>query len=119
MQYLFLSLSSTLDFDLILVIGGREYEPTPVELVSLDPDNHPVPSCLENLNNFTVPGLWASAGAVDQEGIPFICGGGQNRGFEEDPEYFDECYKYVPEADSWEVQGTMPYKAGFMSDVQE
>ena len=57
--------------------------------------------------------------AVDQEGIPFICGGGQNRGFEENPEYFDECYKYVPEADSWEVQGTMPYKAGFMSDVQE
>ena len=114
MQYLFPS--STLDFDLILVIGGREYEPTPVELVSLDPDNHPVPSCLENLNNFTIPGLWASAGAVDLEGIPFICSGGQNK-WPEDPEYYDECYKYVPGTDSWEEQGTMPYKVPSINDV--
>ena len=36
-----------------------------VELVSLDPDNNPVPPCLANLNNFPVK-LDGAAGSVDQ-----------------------------------------------------
>ena len=36
-----------------------------VELVSLDPDNDPVPPCLMNLNDFPVPFIGA-AGSVDE-----------------------------------------------------
>ena len=36
-----------------------------VELVSLDPENNPVPPCLANLNNFPVE-LYGAAGSVDE-----------------------------------------------------
>ena len=36
-----------------------------VELVSLDPDNNPVPPCLANLNDFPVEISYA-AGSVDE-----------------------------------------------------
>ena len=36
-----------------------------VELVSLDPDNNPVPPCLTNLNNFPI-GIDGAAGSVGE-----------------------------------------------------
>ena len=36
-----------------------------VELVSLDPENNPVPPCLANLNTFPVE-LYGAAGSVDE-----------------------------------------------------
>ena len=53
-----------------MVIGGyrgrgRNPEYDDVELVSLDPDNNPVPPCLANLNNFPVE-LYGAAGSVDE-----------------------------------------------------
>ena len=46
-----------------MVVGG--YDLSDVELVSLDPDNNPVPPCLANLNNFPVEISYA-AGSVDE-----------------------------------------------------
>ena len=41
-----------------MVVGGYNYDLggrlSDVELVSLDPDNNPVPPCLANLNDFPV-----------------------------------------------------------------
>ena len=51
-----------------MVIGGYGYsEPilSDVELVSLDPDNNPVPPCLANLNDFPFEIAYA-AGSVDE-----------------------------------------------------
>ena len=83
-----------------------------VEVVSLDPINNPVPPCLNNLKELPVA-LDAMAGATDEDGNPFICGG---RSYPS-TEYYDQCYKYDPQADSWEQHGTMPYKGAFMADI--
>ena len=52
-----------------MVVGGYNYDLgeilTDVELVSLDPDNNPVPPCLANLNDFPVK-LESAAGSVDK-----------------------------------------------------
>ena len=52
-----------------MVIGGYNYdlggELSNVELVSLDPDNNPVPPCLANLNDFLF-GIQYAAGSVDE-----------------------------------------------------
>ena len=85
-----------------------------MELVSLDPDNFPVPSCLKNLQEIPV-GLYAAAGAVDETGNPFICGGVF---LDSSIVPRDECYKYDPWRDSWEQHGTMPYAAGYIADTE-
>ena len=105
------------DFDFLLVIGGYDgtTQLAEAELVTLDPDNNPVPPCLDSLQDFPV-GLYAAAGAVDEAGNPFICGGiflnPSGR------EQYDQCYKYDPQRDSWEQHGTMPYKKGFIADTE-
>ena len=86
-----------------------------MELVSLDPDNFPVPSCLKNLQEIPVE-LYAAAGAVDEAGNPFICGGIFYTTSGRIPQ--DKCYKYDPQRDSWEQHGTMPYTAGFIADTE-
>ena len=52
-----------------MVVGGYNYDLggslSDVELVSLDPDNNPVPPCLANLNDFPVE-FYAAAGSVDE-----------------------------------------------------
>ena len=51
-----------------MVIGGFNSDLgflSDVELVSLDPDNNPVPPCLANLNDFPVEIAYA-AGSVDE-----------------------------------------------------
>ena len=52
-----------------MVIGGYNSDfggyLSDVELVSLDPDNNPVPPCLANLNDFPVEIAYA-AGSVDE-----------------------------------------------------
>ena len=83
-----------------------------VELVSLDPDNHPVPPCLTSLKELPVAS-YAMAGAVDEDGNPFVCGG---RSYPSEAS-FDQCYKYDPQADSWDQHGTMPYKGAFLADI--
>ena len=106
------------DFDLLLVIGGISSGSTnlvEVELVTLDPENNPVPPCLGNLRELPV-GRYAAAGAVDEEGNPFICGGNFFDGSE--IVYNDECYKYDTQRDSWEQHGTMPYKKGWIADTE-
>ena len=84
-------------------------------MVTLDPDNYPVPPCLENLQALPVE-LYAAAGAVDEAGNPFICGGiiytTSGRISQ------DKCYKYDAQRDSWEQHGTMPYTAGFTADTE-
>ena len=112
------SLLCPTDFDLILVIGGLEFNPTPVELVSLDPDNHPVPSCLGNLTDFPIFGLRCSAGAVDEEGNPFICGGQTRYNNDSPTEFYEQCYKYYPKTDSWEEVGSMSYSYCGVSDIE-
>ena len=102
------------DFDFLLVIGG--YDGTTlaeVELVTSDPDNYPVPPCLDSLQDFPVE-LYGASGAVDQAGNPFLCGGTTFPS----TTYYDQCYKYDPQRDSWEQHGTMPYKAGFIADTE-
>ena len=84
-------------------------------MVTLDPDNYPVPPCLENLQALPVE-LYAAAGAVDEAGNPFICGGIFYTTSGRIPQ--DKCYKYDPQRDSWEQHGTMPYKAGFIADTE-
>ena len=55
-----------------MVIGGYNYdlggELSDVELVSLDPDNNPVPPCLANLNDFLF-GVQYAAGSVDEGNV--------------------------------------------------
>ena len=55
-----------------MVIGGYKYglggELSDVELVSLDPDNNPVPPCLANLNDFLF-GIQYAAGSVDKGNV--------------------------------------------------
>ena len=98
------------DFDLLLVVGGYKYPDslTDVELVTLDRDNFPVPPCLTNLKELPFAS-YAMAGAVDEYGNPFICGGVQ--------EYSDKCYKYDPQADTWELLGTMPNLLSYVADT--
>ena len=48
---------------LYMVVGG--YNLNDVELVSLDPDDNPVPPCLVNLNDFPVD-IYYAAGSVDE-----------------------------------------------------
>ena len=52
-----------------MVVGGINYDLegslSDVELVSLDPDNNPVPPCLANLNDFPVE-FYSAAGSVDE-----------------------------------------------------
>ena len=49
-----------------MVVGGyRIRELSDVEIVSLDPNNNPVPPCLTNLNDFPVE-LDGAAGSVDK-----------------------------------------------------
>jgi len=95
---------------LYMVVGGYNDDfggyLSDVELVSLDPDNNPVPPCLTNLNDFPL-GFAYAAGSVDEDGLPFICGGYNY------PDYFDTCYGYMPTSDSWEEIGTMPSRRGF------
>ena len=56
---------------LYMVIGGEEVIAgeyiisNAVELVSLDPDNNPVPPCLADLNNFPI-GIEAAAGFIGE-----------------------------------------------------
>ena len=54
---------------LYMVIGGYNFELgghlADVELVSLDPDNNPVPPCLANLNDFPAE-ISNAAGSVDE-----------------------------------------------------
>ena len=54
---------------LYMVIGGYNFDLggtlSDVELVSLDPDNNPVPPCLANLNDFQVK-INGAAGSVDE-----------------------------------------------------
>ena len=51
---------------LYMVIGGYNDGPlTDVELVSLDPDNNPVPPCLKDLNNFPVE-IRGAAGSIGE-----------------------------------------------------
>ena len=53
---------------LYMVIGGYNFDfgdLTDVELVSLDPDNNPVPPCLINLKKFPVP-IQGAAGSIDE-----------------------------------------------------
>ena len=83
-----------------------------VELVSLDPDNYPVPPCLYNLTELPIASH-GMAGAVDEDGNPFVCGG---RSYPSEAS-FDQCYKYDPQTDSWDQHGTMPYKGAFMADT--
>ena len=111
-------LPSSADYDLLLVVGG--YNGTnlaEVELATLDPFNKPVPPCLGDLNDFPI-GIYASAGAVDEVGNPFICGGvhlWDSRRLE----VFNRCYKYDPQSDSWEQPGgSMPFPAGFIADTE-
>ena len=93
-------------------MGGNGACLAEVELVSLDPDNYPVPPCLNNLKDLPIESA-GMAGAVDDVGNPFICGG-----YSTSPsEYLDKCFKYDPQADSWEQHGTMPFKRGFMADT--
>ena len=101
------------DFDLLLVVGGIDLNGetlAEVELVSLDPDNHPVPPCLTSLQELPAASH-AVAGAVDEDGNPFICGGKFEDG------YSDMCYKYDPQTNSWELSGTMPYERAYMADT--
>ena len=56
-----------------MVIGGLGRR-SAVDLASLDPDSAPVPSCLNSLSYLPV-GRYAAAGAVDEHGHPFVCGG--------------------------------------------
>lgn len=103
------------DFDLLLVIGG--YNGTnlaEVELVSLDPDNYPVPPCLDNLKELPVA-RYAAAGALDEYGNPFLCGGVTFQSYQI---IYNECFKYDPQRDSWEQHGTMPYYKGFIADTE-
>ena len=104
------------DFDLLLVVGGFQYPDslTDVELVTLDPDNFPVPPCLTNLKELPFASF-GMAGAVDEDGNPFICGGA--RYDQPEDEIYDQCYRYDLQADSWEQHGTMPYKRVFMADT--
>ena len=105
------------DFDVLLVVGGSDdtgATVAEVELVSLDPDNHPVPPCLTSLKELPVAS-YAMAGAVDEDGNPFICGGYSYTS--RDTYYSDKCYKYDPQTDSWEQHGTMPYKRAYMADT--
>ena len=52
-----------------MVVGGYNDDfggyLSDVELVSLDPDNNPVPPCLTNLNDFPL-GFAYAAGSVDE-----------------------------------------------------
>ena len=50
-----------------MVVGGYgdSGRLSDVELLSLDPDNNPVPPCLANLNDFPVK-LESAAGSVDK-----------------------------------------------------
>ena len=61
------SCSSSFSDILYMVVGGYDSSGSlaDVELVSLDPDNNPVPPCLTNLNNFPVE-LEGAAGSVDE-----------------------------------------------------
>ena len=85
-----------------------------MELVSLDPENHPVPYCLNNLTDLPIFDLEGSAGGVDENLMPFICGGYRDKPFE----YLRQCYKYDPKTDSWQEQGSMPYNNSYSADVQ-
>ena len=91
-----------------------------VELLSLDSAN-PVPPCLMSLNNFPV-GLFGASGSVGDgnatifklisdlgtlyffsDGLPIVCGG-----YTYSDESAEECYKYSPLSDSWQIYGSMP-----------
>ncbi len=90
-----------------MVVGGgteNRDEADTVELISLDPADHPVPSCLRNLSAFPVPLTAAAggsfltpAGASDEgnPGEPVVCGG-YGTG-----ERLLSCYKYKPSVDRW------------------
>ncbi len=49
-----------------MVVGGVADggELDDVELISLDPVNHPVPDCLKQLGNFPTPIIWGGGAAL-------------------------------------------------------
>ncbi len=56
----------------VMVVGGLNdfnSQVNAVELVSLDPINHPVPDCLRNLGRYPVP-VEGAAGATLHHGEP-------------------------------------------------
>ena len=101
------------DYELLLLIGGYTVSAIDdVELVSLDPDNNPVPSCLDNLKYIPVS-IYAAAGSLDEDGLPFFCGGAFD-----DYSASDLCYKYYPQIDSWAEHGKMPSERSYSASAE-
>ena len=44
------------------------------------------------------------------DGLPIVCGGYPETGYASDA---DDCYKYSPSSDSWQLSGTMPDAKAF------
>ncbi len=74
--------------------GGMGQKFDTVELLSLDPENHPVPDCLKSLRSFP-EAISSAAGAALVDGAPVVCGGYIGSSPSE------KCFTYNLAADSW------------------
>ena len=58
--------------------------------------------------SWTIPKSQRLRSTIPSDGIPLVCGGCV--GTPADCSYSDKCYRYIPEADTWEETGSMSGK---------
>ena len=71
--------------------GGEDLPSPTVEVISLDPTNHPLPDCLRSRNPLNIRTGGGAGGVLFGE-VPHVCGGSLNGG---------ACLSYNRYYDTW------------------
>ncbi len=92
----------------VLVVGGHSQTAAytkNVDLISLDPDHHPVPKCLRIRRQYPDRVRAAIGASVFGKGRdPIVCGGVVSWDYRT-----DQCYLYSPEKNAWSRGNRMLY----------
>ncbi len=84
-----------------MVVGGATTNET--ELISLEPESHPVPSCLRNLQPYPYMVRNAVGGAVAGGMVPLVC-----TGYVPNGGLLGDCLQYNAHTDLWLRSGSLP-----------